>query len=204
MVGVIGRIRAHWRAGPDPWWKATVVFTGVVLVLLAVLAVTGTILSFTYRPDRDADALRSVHATGSTLLVLNALALLVAGVGLTSARQRVGTSRLQAAAGFAILTGALVGAAFTGALLAWDQLALVAVATGSSQYDGIWAAAFDDGIRFVLIDGVEVAPGDYAVWAITHVAVLPVGAVALLILLGRKLGRRGTFDPVPEGEEPRA
>jgi quinol-cytochrome oxidoreductase complex cytochrome b subunit len=185
-MSVARRLRERWAEGGDPWWRATVVLVGAVLVLLLLLAVTGVILSFTYRPSaaqalggaEGGGVLRSVHAVASTVLVLNAFGLLVAGLGLAFARQRKGVALLMAAGGQAVLFGALLGASFTGFLLAWDQLALSTVTTG--DYDGIWSAAFDDSVRLLIIDGVEVEPGTYAVWALTHTLVLPLLILGLL------------------------
>lgn len=162
-------------------------FTGLIVVLFAVLVVTGVALSFTYRPVDQ--VLRTIHSGASAVLVLNTIALLVAGLGLISSRALRDGARLRAAGGLSVLVGALIGLAFTGPLLAWDQLALAPVEVGGG-YDGIWAGAFDDDVLFLIINGVQVEQGSYAWWAVTHAVLLPLLSLGLLAVLVRRLAER--------------
>ena len=98
-----------------------------------------------------------------------ALAVLAATAGTTR--------RTVLAVGGTVMAGiGAVVALATRALVQWDQLALWAVTVGDGL-DG-YRTVFDDGVRFVLIDGVEVAPGDYGVALAVHLLAHVVGAVA--------------------------
>src|SRR5690606_19110541 len=75
------------------------------------------------------------------------------------------------------LTLAVVGSVllaittFTVTKLQFDSLALQAVtAADPHEYDGFLTAAFDDGIRFVFVDGREVSTSRYAWTLVGHLA----------------------------------
>lgn len=75
----------------------------------------------------------------------------------------------------------------TRAMVQRDQLALWAISVGDGL-DGYWRV-FDDGVRFVLIEGVEVDPGDYGVALAVHLVAHVVGVVAAigsLVVLGAR------------------
>lgn len=61
---------------------------------------------------------------------------------------------------------------------------------------GYWFAGFDDGVRYVLVDGAEVSQGEYVRALITHLAAPMLCAVALLVVgtafvNGSRTGSRG-------------
>lgn len=162
------------------------VVVGVALVLVVVLAVTGVLLWFRYRPTPDAawsslpgfEAIgrsepveRSLHRWASRLLIPVTLLVAVSGVG---ARWQRGRRVPWPIAAF----GLAVVASISGFLLPWDQLALWAV-TVDTRIEGI-QALFDDQVRSVLIGGAEISPVTYRRWAVIHV-VLGVAIVAAVI-----------------------
>jgi len=79
-----------------------------------------------------------------------------------------------------------VAGAFSGDLVAWDQLALYAVTVGE-EFRGL-QAVFDDGVKFVLLDGTEIDVGTFRWWSVVHVALVPVAAA--IVLVWRRLRRR--------------
>jgi hypothetical protein len=98
------------------------------------------------------------------------------------------------AAGLVALVGGIGAAvgALTTPLVAWDQVALDEVTVGADL--GGWRlAAFDDRVRFVLVDGAEVAPGSYATALVVHLVAPAVTLAALvaIALLVRTVRRRG-------------
>lgn len=161
---------AGWRNG----WKLVVLVTAIVGAgLLVVLVVTGIILANSYRPNEVDDATRDLHRMSSALLVINALVTLVSAIGWTVTAGR----RRWAVAPAGLLFGAVVAASITGFLLPWDQLGLFAVTVG--DLDGVWHAAFDDGVRFVLIGGAEISPSTYRRSVIAHFGL---GAAAVVLV----------------------
>lgn len=74
--------------------------------------------------------------------------------------------------------------------MAWDQVAIKTIMIGGDTRG--YAGAVDDGVRFVLIDGVEVSTGTYRIWAVVHTFVLPALDLVLLTLtlVGTLAGRR--------------
>jgi quinol-cytochrome oxidoreductase complex cytochrome b subunit len=60
---------------------------------------------------------------------------------------------------------------FTGYLLPWDQLALWAVAVGTSM--GGFTPVFGQQVAFVLLGGVEIGPDTLIRWYVLHVLLLP-------------------------------
>jgi quinol-cytochrome oxidoreductase complex cytochrome b subunit len=163
----------------------------LLAALAVVLVVSGVWLWFHYHPVpaawnvtanehlRDEQRWRIVHQLASTLTL--GLAGLLA-VLLVVRRWR----SLLPAAGIVLVVAA---AAFTGQLVAWDQLSLRAVTVGSNYY-GL-RGAFDDQVVFVLVDGVEVAATTFRRWAVVHVALPPVAALlaALRFAVGRRRAR---------------
>jgi quinol-cytochrome oxidoreductase complex cytochrome b subunit len=169
---------------------------------LVVLVVSGAWLWFNYRPEAAqqwADItgtpagtstwLRDVHrytADASFVLALLTLVLLLAS--------RVGAGRRGVVAGVGVLLTALA-ASITGDLLPWDQVALWAVTVGSNTMKGM-RPAFDSRVKYVLIDGHEVSLSTYRFWAITHVVLGVLVAVAALLAWLR------TREPAPETKGP--
>jgi quinol-cytochrome oxidoreductase complex cytochrome b subunit len=145
-------------------------------VLLAVLVASGIWLALDYRPDlpgsvETSDRIRSAHRVASHLLVTTAFVALVVVLVARGLRRRW----FVAVAAWVL---ALAGS-FTGFLLPWDQLALRSITTGEGLTGIRWL--FDDEVRFVLVDGVEVAPATYARWAVVHAAVFPLVALVLAV-----------------------
>lgn len=162
-----------------------------LLVVVALLLVTGLYLTFEYRPA-SADAfwgtgygeVRWAHRVrlAHRLLTYPAIGLgvLVAGFGVSS--------RHRWAIGIPVL---LIVASIAGYALPWSQLALWAVTVGS-DYSGVLEAAFDDGIRFVIVDAREIGQDSYRLAVFLHVVVLPLLLGAFLFLAR---GVRGGASP---------
>ena len=161
-----------------------------VVALAVVLAVTGVWLSFFYRPDAaqawsdldlapgSVDWPRLLHQAAAVLIILVAVALLVVGVVVRRGWRPAGA-----------LLGLTLALAYTGLLLPWDQLALWAVTVGEN-FRGMWSAAFDDDVRFVLINGFEISQTTLRLWLLVHSAALPVAfAVTLALLVGASYRR---------------
>jgi quinol-cytochrome oxidoreductase complex cytochrome b subunit len=153
--------------------RARIVLVWVVVVLAGVLAASGVWLTFTYRPNAaqawpgvsDPSPMqwpRMIHVVATWLIVPAAAGLMVASLAVKRATAP--------AVGLLVLVIAL---AYTGFLIAWDQLALWAISSAGFP-DGMWAAAFDDRVRFVLIGGAEISQGTLRLWFIVHGAVLAV------------------------------
>jgi quinol-cytochrome oxidoreductase complex cytochrome b subunit len=189
-------VEAAGNAPVDPWRRAAVTFGLITLALLAVLAVTGAFLSTAYRPtvsqalrgipgvDDDQQAARVIHRVVGLLTLLPAAGLLVAATVLSIRRW----GRSGGLAGLAAIPVVLVlaAAALSGFLLPWDQLALFTVEV-PRHVEGVWTAAFDDKVRYVLIGRTEIDQETYALWVILHVVVFPLLLVALAVFLGRSL-----------------
>jgi quinol-cytochrome oxidoreductase complex cytochrome b subunit len=168
--------------------RARIVLLWVVVVLAGVLAVSGVWLTFTYRPNAaqawpgvsDPSPMqwpRMIHLVATWLIVPAAAGLMVASAAVKRATAP--------AVGLLVLVIAL---AYTGFLIAWDQLALWAVIP--EGYHGMWTAAFDDRVRFVLIGSVEISQGTLRLWFIVHGAVLAVIFGATLATVIRADPRR--------------
>lgn len=122
---------------------------------------------------------------GHSASVTVALLASVAAAGAALAER----SWWRAAAATVAITGLLVVLA-TAPLLRWDQLALWAITVGT-DIAGYAVAAFDDRVRFVLVDDQEVTPAQYAVALVVHlvahaVALAGIVAGAVLQLRGRR------------------
>jgi quinol-cytochrome oxidoreductase complex cytochrome b subunit len=164
-----------------PGWRNAVRVCLVLLgVALVILATTGVWLWFRYRPaaatawsGRGESWTRALHRGSSTAAQLLALASLVLLIG-----RRFVTRARGVVAGVGVLL-TTVAAAFTGHLLPWDQLALWAVTVGT-DLRGV-QAIFDAQVKYVLIGSREVSVGTYQFWAISHVALAVLVAVAALL-----------------------
>jgi quinol-cytochrome oxidoreductase complex cytochrome b subunit len=168
--------------------RARTVLLWVVVLLAGVLAVSGVWLTFTYRPSAaqawpdvaDPSPMqwpRMIHVVATWLIVPASAGLVVASAAVKRAAAP--------AVGLLVLVIAL---AYTGLLIAWDQLALWAVIP--EGYHGMWTAAFDDRVRFVLIGSVEISQGTLRLWFIVHGAVLAVVLGATLATVIRAGPRR--------------
>jgi quinol-cytochrome oxidoreductase complex cytochrome b subunit len=157
----------------------------LLTIALVALMISGAWLWFEYRPSAPASLVtirtrspgeqwvRQFHRWSAVAAVGFALSALVAMV---AARVRVGARGV--VAGIAMLLTTL-GAVITGALLPWDQLALWAVTVGT-DISGV-RAVFENRVKYVLVDGHEVSPSTYRFWAITHVVLGVLVAVAVLL-----------------------
>ena len=174
--------------GTTPLQRSTIAAVALALTAATVALVLAGVLSVSYRPSAaqawDDPSLGGggggwtrthTWVTAAWLVATAAAAVLATLLAVRGARRRGGI----ALAGCVVAgVGAAVALA-TRSLVQWDQLALWAVEVGGSHYDGYWRAAFDDGVRFVLVDGVEVATGDYAAALAVHLLAHLVGVVGL-------------------------
>lgn len=163
------------------------------LLGLAVAALTGVWLWFGYYPTApgtaradlvpaaaDTATMQTWHVASSALAtVLGGLwvALALSRVLATPGRER-GPGGLLLALGAAVvlLLGSVV-AWLTGPMLAWQQLGLWAVTIGT-DVEGLEFG--DDQVRFYLVDGRQVSPGDFRTTAALHALLIP----AALVLAG--------------------
>ncbi len=184
---VVGTFVLHLRPVRVP--EATVRFThtfglgGMSLVLLSVLAVTGSLLMLGYTPvPGDAYAsiqglerevlfgafVRAVHHWSANLLVL------IAGLHLLRVFLTGGYldgRALNWVVGL-VLLGAIAASSFTGYLLPWDQLAYwaVTIVTGMAAYVPLAGPA----LAGLLRGGEEIGPGTLVTYYALHTQWLPV------------------------------
>lgn len=170
-----------------------VLLVALVLAALAALAtaLAGAVLAEAYRPgpafseaaDRPPAVVRSRswtdrHELATALFVATSAVAAVASLLVVAP----GVGRRRAAA---LVAGPVValGAAFltmaTRSTVQFEQLAIYAVAV-ASDLSGYWYAAFDDGVRFVVLDGAEVGQGTYAAAVVVHLAAPVVGLLAMV------------------------
>ncbi len=173
-----------------PLARAYRILLAAVMVLAAVLAVTGVWLTFNYRPNATQawsdlgdtssgiSGVRLAHQLASALLVPVLVAFLVVGV--------VASRRWRPAAALLVTALAL---GYTGFLLPWDQLALWAVTVGT-DYQGMLSAAFSDDVRFVLLGGSEVSQATLRLWLVVHTVALTAVFAGLLALATRSTRSR--------------
>jgi hypothetical protein len=146
-------------------------------------------------PARATDGWLGAHASASAILGMAAFAFLLL---LVWPNGRPAPWRRPApivAAVVATVTSAV--AILTRDLVGWDQLALTSVTVGDS-ISGYWVAAFDDRVRFVLVDGQQVGQSTYARSLVVHL-VSPVAAVAALVAAWLSVRR---LDPAQSSSEP--
>lgn len=178
---------------------------------LGVLGLTGLLLTVSYRPTashvwdeelrtrygiRDDRSLMStiqdMHGWSAGALALSAIVLAVVAVGRRRARGGI-------FAGGALLLA--IAGAYTGLLIAYDQIALEAVTVGES-WTGVMKAALSDRVRFLIIDGRRIEPGTFRFWVIVHIALLPLATLGVLARRRRAASfwpnghRRGTDGPM--------
>ena len=104
-------------------------------------------------------------------MLVVAVALLVLAI---VRRTRIGASGIVAAIGVFVTTGA---AYVLGRLLAWDGLGLHAVVNDVAGVDG----ALDPSVFVIGIDGRQVSPSTYEVWAWSHLGLSALVVLALVI-----------------------
>lgn len=183
---------------------------GAAAVLFLLLAVTGSLLLVVYEPSperahgtvvRIVDEipfgafLRNAHHWAANGLVL------VAGLHLLRVFYRGGhlpPRRGNWLVGIALLL-LVVGCAFTGYLLPWDQLAFwaITISTGMLDYVPVIGGALLRAAR----GGAEVGPSTLARFFVLHVALLPIALLLLLAFhfwLVRKVG--GVILPADVGD----
>lgn len=175
--------------------------------LVAVLALSGAMLTFRYRPDPLAGlggneapsslfTARNVHRLASWLLLVD-LFVLAALVLMHSVAARRPWATLLPISVFAVTVFAM----WTGQLLPWDQLALAEVTVGR-DLRGYGKILFGDDVRSVLIDNIEISPGALSSWFWSHSVVIPLALVVGLAAMARlsggdryRVSRRGTAPP---------
>lgn len=109
-------------------------------------------------------------------------------IGLRSSRPAVSSGRAAiVASAVTVIAGVLTVA--TRPLVQWDQLALWAVTTGS-DVGGYWYAAFDEGVRFVLLGGSEVSQRRYAATLVVHLIAPVVAGVGAGLSIGTLIRQR--------------
>ena len=142
------------------------------------LVASGVPLLWLYRPQ--GMWLKDLHSLASTLFFGAAAGLLVAAV--VSRLAKAGAS--EAVVWPAGLTVLAVLGAFTGRLLAWDQLGLWAVTIGK-DYRGALRVRSSE-VRFAILDGARINPGEYQRWLAVHIVALPVLALGLGVVSWRR------------------
>lgn len=187
----------------------SMVTVGLVALAVAIVAglavaVAGFVLFESYRPAPPSgspsplrDEVRSSltwtdrHERWSWL----ALGASAAAVALLSWVQVRGLVALRRSVVLVVGAAAVLGSVapiLTRPLVQWQQLGLREVMVGT-ELEGYRAAAFDDQVRFVLVDGAEVSPGEYVTVLVGHLAA-PLVAVAALLVLAVVLWRAGRSD----------
>jgi hypothetical protein len=126
------------------------------------------------------DALVVVHTAAAAIAGMAAFAFLLVLVWPTGRAAPWRRRSSIAAAVVATLTCA--AAIATRDLLAWEQLALSEVVVGT-DLSGYWDAAVDDRVRFVLVDGAEVAQSTYARTLAVHLVSPLIAAAALALAI---------------------
>jgi quinol-cytochrome oxidoreductase complex cytochrome b subunit len=188
---------------------------GAALVLFLLLAVTGTLLLVSYEPSPErawgtvtalveqapfGAFVRNAHHWAANGLVL------VAFLHLLRVFYRGGhlpPRRGNWWVGVALLL-LVVGSAFTGYLLPWDQLAYwaVTISTGMLEYVPLAGGLLLRAAR----GGAEIGPATLARFFVLHVAVLPIALLGLLAFhfwLVRKVGGVVLPDDVGDAAAPR-
>ncbi|CAN5568397.1 cytochrome b N-terminal domain-containing protein [soil metagenome] len=159
---------------------------GLSFFLFILLTVTGIFLMFFYRPTAGAgnelayadmqrlvrvvtfgDLVRNMHRWGAHAMVLTVF-LHMARVFYHGAYKPPREFNWVVGVILLLLTLLL---AFTGYLLPWDQLALWAVAVGTSTAG--FTPVFGQQVQFVLLGGVEIGPETLLRWYVLHVLALP-------------------------------
>jgi quinol-cytochrome oxidoreductase complex cytochrome b subunit len=162
---------------------------GLLLLLAAVLAVTGVLLIFVYTPSPDAayksmvalqtevnfgNLVRNLHHWSGNLMVVVAVLHLMRvfyTAGFTHPRE------FNWAMGIASLL-LIVAANFTGYLLPWDQLAYWAVTVGTSLLD--YLPLVGKPLTGLLLGGPEVGAATLTNFYGLHIALIPLAIFAIV------------------------
>lgn len=121
-------------------------------------------------------------------------AVAVASSLVVATRRTVRRRTAVTVAGAVIALGAAVLTMATRSAVQVEQLAITRVAV-ASELSGYWYAAFDGGVLFLVIDGVEVSQRTYATSVVAHLAAPVVG---FLVLIPAALMARRPADQAPE------
>jgi len=162
---------------------------GLLILLSAVLAVTGVLLIFVYTPSPDeayqsmvalqteipfGNLIRNLHHwSGNLMVVVGVLHLL--RVFYTAGFTRPREFNWVMGMGLLLL---IVGANFTGYLLPWDQLAYWAVTVGTSLLD--YLPGIGEPMTRLLLGGSEVGAATLTNFYGLHIALIPLGIFALV------------------------
>ena len=171
-----------------------VVLSVALATELCLLALTGLLLFFLYRPTRPGvvelpEVVRVLHRVASWVVLPTSVAHLATALGATWRRAR----RIFEAA--SLFVGCLA-ASFTGFLLPWDQVALWAVRVGPGV--GGFRSVFLDATRFFLIDSVEVGVDTMQRWLTVHVVLgAALTGIAAAIVIGTARNSGGRPHPSP-------
>ena len=171
----------------------------VALALVAVLVMTGLVLTWGYRPAPNGpEAVRTVHRLASVLLLPASWVLVFA---LVQARWgRVGASGVGRWVAPALLVLAVPAAAFTGFLLPWERV-FYATAVVVPDVRGM-GPAFDAAVSAVTFGGAPVTRPTFQRYVLAHLFLgAAVTAFVLIVAKGAVRGggrtRRGTGSPPP-------
>jgi quinol-cytochrome oxidoreductase complex cytochrome b subunit len=146
------------------------------LFLVAVLIVSGLVLTWTYEPPPGDPAWwRLIHQAASVLLLPATWTLAVAGVLVARRRAWLGPAALAVVA---------LAAAFTGYLLPWEAVT-IPDAVVLPEFSGM-GVAFDGRIDLVQVGGTFLARSTYRRYVLAH---LLLGA-GVAVLVGLPLVRR--------------
>jgi quinol-cytochrome oxidoreductase complex cytochrome b subunit len=162
---------------------------GLLLLLAAILAVTGVLLIFVYTPSPDAayesmialqtevyfgNLVRNLHHwSGNLMVVVGVLHLLRVfyTAGFTAPRE------FNWAMGIALLL-LIIAANFTGYLLPWDQLAYWAVTVGTSLLG--YVPLLGDPLTRLLLGGPEVGAATLTNFYGLHIALIPLAIFGIV------------------------
>lgn len=190
--------------------RARTILLWALTAEVVVLAVTGVALYFAYRPDSAAawsdvsgslsrditfgNVMRDVHGWVAWLALPTAVA---AGVllGLRARPSERVAPGLATGVGLVLI---VVAASVTGYLLPWDQLALFTVTVGTNVSGYTWL--LDGSVRFVLMDGTEIAPTTVFRWLVVHAVILGGALFALLVAAWRQARASARLDDAPAAD----
>lgn len=132
-----------------------------------------------------------IHERGLEVAATAAFVWAVLTAALVRTGRRGRTAAVMVGAAVAVLASLAAGLSW--GLVGWDQLALWAV-MASPISRGLWAPAFDEHVRFLLVGGAEVAQGRYRRALLVHLGAPVVALTSLAI--STWLSRPGRADPM--------
>jgi hypothetical protein len=176
-------------------WLSWVALGLVALTLLAALALLVSSLALyrgyvpspagvepALRPAGAASALDWIAREHVAAVAVVVLAVLAAAACLLVAVTRGGIAWVVALVGALVAACGAIASLATRTAVQWDQLALWAVTAGA-DVKGYQAATGGDVVRFVVVDGREVAPLDYRLVLGVHMGGATVAVVVLVVAL---------------------